>query len=82
MAELGRCAVHVEQRQGNNRALGGVLTGAGESCWPWTLERSDMLLAGTDCLTLREETTQMAIWSIVTAPLIMGNDVRNTQKGL
>ena len=41
----------------------------------------DMLLAGTDCLTLTEETTQMAIWSIVAAPLIMGNDVRNMTKG-
>ena len=80
MAELGRCAVHVEQRQRNNRALGGVLTGAGESCWPWTLERSGHVASWDRCLTLTEETTQMAIWSNVT--LIMGNDVRNMTKGL
>jgi len=37
----------------------------------------DMLLIGNDCITDDEARTQMAIWSIVAAPLIMGNDLRN-----
>ena len=37
----------------------------------------DMLLIGNDCITDAEARTQMAIWSIIAAPLIMGNDVRN-----
>jgi hypothetical protein len=36
-----------------------------------------MLLIGNNCITPDEERTQMAIWSIVAAPLIMGNDMRN-----
>lgn len=36
-----------------------------------------MLLIGNGCISLDEERTQMAIWSIVAAPLIMGNDMRN-----
>jgi hypothetical protein len=37
----------------------------------------DMLLIGNGCISEDEERTQMAIWSIVAAPLIMGNDMRN-----
>ena len=37
----------------------------------------DMLLIGNGCLTTFEEQTQMALWSISAAPLIMGNDLRN-----
>lgn len=37
----------------------------------------DMLLVGANCITEDEERTQMAIWSISAAPLIMGNDLRN-----
>jgi alpha-N-acetylgalactosaminidase len=37
----------------------------------------DMLLIGNDCISDDEARTQMAIWSIVAAPLIMGNDLRN-----
>lgn len=37
----------------------------------------DMLLIGNGCLTTAEEQTQMALWSISAAPLIMGNDLRN-----
>jgi hypothetical protein len=36
-----------------------------------------MLLIGNDCISDDEARTQMAIWSIVAAPLIMGNDIRN-----
>ena len=36
-----------------------------------------MLLIGNPCITDNQAHTQMAIWSIVAAPLIMGNDVRN-----
>ena len=36
----------------------------------------DMLLIGANCITVEEERTQMAIWSISAAPLIMGNDLR------
>jgi len=37
----------------------------------------DMLLIGNNCITEDEERTQMAIWAISAAPLIMGNDPRN-----
>ena len=44
----------------------------------------DMLLigardtkSGAPCVSLDEERTQMAIWSISASPLIMGNDMRN-----
>lgn len=37
----------------------------------------DMLLVGNSCISDDEARTQMAIWSIVAAPLIMGNDLRN-----
>lgn len=37
----------------------------------------DMLLAGNTCISDDEARTQMTIWSIVAAPLIMGNDLRN-----
>jgi hypothetical protein len=36
-----------------------------------------MLLIGNGCLSHAEEQTQMALWSIFAAPLIMGNDLRN-----
>ena len=41
----------------------------------------DMLLIGNDCITDDEARTQMAIWSISAAPLIMGNDLRNVTPG-
>merc|ERR1712113_1232075 len=37
----------------------------------------DMLIIGNDCITNAEEETQMAVWSTMASPLIMGNDVRN-----
>lgn len=37
----------------------------------------DMLLIGTSGITTVEAQTQMAIWAIVAAPLIMGNDLRS-----
>lgn len=37
----------------------------------------DMLLIGNNCLTTFEEQSQMALWAISAAPLIMGNDLRN-----
>jgi alpha-N-acetylgalactosaminidase len=37
----------------------------------------DMLLIGNGCITTDEERTQMAIWCIVAAPLLMGNDPRS-----
>eukprot|EP01116_Phalansterium_solitarium_P006573 TRINITY_DN188_c0_g1_i1.p1 TRINITY_DN188_c0_g1~~TRINITY_DN188_c0_g1_i1.p1 ORF type:complete len:422 (+),score=159.08 TRINITY_DN188_c0_g1_i1:105-1370(+) len=37
----------------------------------------DQLLIGNTCITDDEARTQMAIWSIIAAPLIMGNDMRN-----
>eukprot|EP00048_Salpingoeca_helianthica_P014860 m.223921 g.223921 ORF g.223921 m.223921 type:complete len:494 (-) comp16352_c0_seq1:183-1664(-) len=36
----------------------------------------DMLLVGNNCISDDEARTQMAIWSILAAPLIMGNDLR------
>eukprot|EP00418_Pyrodinium_bahamense_P006213 CAMPEP_0179024096 /NCGR_PEP_ID=MMETSP0796-20121207/7277_1 /TAXON_ID=73915 /ORGANISM="Pyrodinium bahamense, Strain pbaha01" /LENGTH=497 /DNA_ID=CAMNT_0020720043 /DNA_START=48 /DNA_END=1541 /DNA_ORIENTATION=+ len=36
----------------------------------------DMLLVGSNCLTLEEEQTQMALWAISASPLIMGNDLQ------
>ena len=35
-----------------------------------------MLLIGNGCITAAEEEAQMAIWSVMASPLIMGNDVR------
>lgn len=37
----------------------------------------DMLIIGNGCITLEEEQTQMALWCIVAAPLILGNDLRH-----
>merc|ERR1712063_88886 len=45
---------------------------AGPGHWP----DMDMLLIGNDCVTIDEQRTQMAIWSISASPLIMGNDLR------
>ena len=36
----------------------------------------DMLLVGNSCITDEEAKTQLSIWSIMAAPLIMGNDLR------
>lgn len=38
---------------------------------------ADMLLIGNNCISEDEERTQLAIWSIIASPLIMGNDMRN-----
>ena len=64
----------------------------GKALQPWAgpghWHDMDMLLVGTisqdhdggstgqRCISLDEERTQMAIWSISSAPLIMGNDMR------
>merc|ERR1712048_249414 len=52
----------------------------GEALQPWAgpghWHDMDMLLIGNDCVTLDEQKTQMAIWSISASPLIMGNDLR------
>merc|ERR1712100_866864 len=40
----------------------------------------DMLLIGNDCITVEEQKTQMTIWSISAAPLIMGNDLRKVSE--
>ena len=37
----------------------------------------DMLVIGTPGLSLNEQKLQLAVWSIVNAPLIMGNDLRS-----
>ena len=39
-----------------------------------------VLLIGNGCITPDEERTQMAIWSIVAGPLIMGNDMVSNRK--
>lgn len=56
---------------GNNSAALEKVAGPGRWNDP------DMLLAGNDCVTDAEATTQMVIWSILAAPLIMGNDLRH-----
>merc|ERR1712137_748606 len=52
----------------------------GELLQPWAgpghWHDMDMLLIGNDCVTIDEQRTQMAIWSISASPLIMGNDLR------
>merc|ERR1712048_1178125 len=52
----------------------------GEALQPWAgpghWHDLDMLLISNDCVTLDEQKTQMAIWSISASPLIMGNDLR------
>ncbi len=53
----------------------------GSALAPWAgpghWHDADMLLIGNGCITEDEERTQMAIWSIIASPLIMGNDLRN-----
>jgi hypothetical protein len=39
-----------------------------------------MLIIGANCISLDQEKTQMAIWSILAAPLIMGNDLRKVSE--
>jgi alpha-galactosidase len=39
----------------------------------------DMLIIGNGCITHDEEMTQMALWSILASPLIMGNDLRKVR---
>lgn len=41
---------------------------------------ADMLIIGNGCISEDEERTQMAIWSIIASPLIMGNDMRNVSE--
>eukprot|EP01063_Lacrimia_lanifica_P036143 TRINITY_DN7094_c0_g3_i1.p1 TRINITY_DN7094_c0_g3~~TRINITY_DN7094_c0_g3_i1.p1 ORF type:complete len:437 (+),score=56.28 TRINITY_DN7094_c0_g3_i1:72-1382(+) len=41
----------------------------------------DMLLIGNPSMTTTESQTQLAIWSILAGPLIMGNDLRNLTEG-
>lgn len=41
----------------------------------------DMLLIGNACINEDEARTQMAIWGILAAPLIMGNDLRKMSPG-
>ncbi|PHJ20484.1 melibiase subfamily protein [Cystoisospora suis] len=43
---------------------------------PGSFNDPDMLEIGNGQLTYAEGRTQMSIWSIITAPLILGNDVR------
>jgi len=70
--------------QCNWGSLGGIIEHWGE--WapvlapyagPGHWHDMDMLLIGNTCVSHDEERTQMAIWSIMAAPLIMGNDLRN-----
>ena len=56
---------------GNNTAA--LKHAAGPGRW----NDPDILLAGNDCVTDAEATTQFVIWSILAAPLIMGNDLRH-----
>lgn len=44
---------------------------------PGHVNDPDMLLIGNDCISDIEAETQMAMWSLFAAPLIMGNDLRN-----
>ncbi|KAJ8611949.1 hypothetical protein CTAYLR_004387 [Chrysophaeum taylorii] len=44
---------------------------------PGRFNDPDMLLVGNECITIDEARAQFAIWCIVAAPLIMGNDLRN-----
>jgi len=40
----------------------------------------DMIIVGTEKLTVDQSQAQMAIWSIWSAPLLMSNDLRNIKK--
>ena len=54
---------------GSGRALA---KGAGPGQW----NDPDVLWIGKGCVTDDEAETQMAMWSLFAAPLIMGNDAR------
>eukprot|EP00013_Stygamoeba_regulata_P010039 CAMPEP_0177676140 /NCGR_PEP_ID=MMETSP0447-20121125/27613_1 /TAXON_ID=0 /ORGANISM="Stygamoeba regulata, Strain BSH-02190019" /LENGTH=360 /DNA_ID=CAMNT_0019184649 /DNA_START=236 /DNA_END=1318 /DNA_ORIENTATION=+ len=53
---------------------GDVLTKVGA---PGHWNDPDMLLIGNSCISDDEARTQMAVWCVVAAPLIMGNDLTN-----
>lgn len=66
---------HIIDHWGDEGAVLQRFTGIGTFGGHW--HDPDMLLIGNDCITDDEARTQMAIWSISAAPLIMGNDIRS-----
>jgi len=58
---------------GDNGGPDGFLNVAGPGKW----NDPDMLIIGNFGLSYEQSKTQMALWSIMAAPLFMGNDLRN-----
>jgi alpha-N-acetylgalactosaminidase len=58
---------------GDNAPKNGMLDAAGPGHW----NDPDMLIIGNFGLSYEQSKTQMALWSMMAAPLLMGNDLRN-----
>lgn len=58
---------------GDNAPTNGMLDAAGPGGW----NDPDMLIIGNFALSLEQAKAQMALWCIMAAPLLMGNDLRN-----
>ena len=58
---------------GDNAPKNGMLSAAG----PGHFNDPDMLIIGNDGLSYEQSKAQMALWCIMAAPLLMGNDLRN-----
>merc|ERR1712217_340508 len=58
---------------GDNAPHNGMLEAAG----PGNFNDPDMLIIGNFGLSYEQSKAQMALWSIMAAPLLMGNDLRN-----
>ena len=58
---------------GDNAPTNGMLAAAG----PGHFNDPDMLIIGNFGLSYEQSKAQMALWSIMAAPLLMGNDLRN-----
>lgn len=58
---------------GDNAPHNGMLEAAG----PGHFNDPDMLIIGNFALSYEQAKAQMALWSIMAAPLLMGNDLRN-----
>ena len=58
---------------GDNGPTNGMLDAAGPGAW----NDPDMLIIGNFALSVEQSKAQMALWCIMAAPLLMGNDLRN-----
>ena len=63
---------------GDNAPTNGMLDAAGPGAW----NDPDMLIIGNFALSFEQAKAQMALWCIMAAPLLMGNDLRNLSQDM